>query len=51
VIDGAYGTGFRGTYDAPAMPIGAAVLAIDIPSGVDADSGRRPVQPCRRIAR
>ena len=42
VIDGAYGTGFRGTYDAPAMPIGAAVLAIDIPSGVDADSGEAP---------
>jgi NAD(P)H-hydrate epimerase len=39
VIDGAYGTGFRGTYDAPAVPPGAAVLAIDIPSGVDADTG------------
>jgi hydroxyethylthiazole kinase-like uncharacterized protein yjeF len=39
VIDGAYGTGFRGTYEAPAVPAGAAVLAIDIPSGVDADSG------------
>ena len=39
VIDGAYGTGFRGSYEAPAVPAGAAVLAIDIPSGVDADSG------------
>jgi ADP-dependent NAD(P)H-hydrate dehydratase / NAD(P)H-hydrate epimerase len=39
VIDGAYGTGFKGTYDAPAPPAGAPVLAIDIPSGVDADSG------------
>jgi len=39
VIDGAYGTGFRGAYEAPAVPDGAAVLAIDIPSGVDADSG------------
>ena len=39
VVDGAYGTGFRGTYDAPAVPPGAAVLAIDIPSGVDADTG------------
>ncbi len=39
VIDGAYGTGFRGSYDAPAVPAGASVLAIDIPSGVDADSG------------
>ena len=39
VIDGAYGTGFKGTYDAPAPPAGTPVLAIDIPSGVDADSG------------
>jgi ADP-dependent NAD(P)H-hydrate dehydratase / NAD(P)H-hydrate epimerase len=42
VIDGAYGTGFRGSYDAPATPAGARVLAIDIPSGVDADSGEAP---------
>jgi hydroxyethylthiazole kinase-like uncharacterized protein yjeF len=42
VIDAAYGTGFRGSYDAPAVPAGAAVLAIDIPSGVDADSGDAP---------
>ena len=42
VIDGAYGTGFRGWYDAPRWPEGAQVLAIDIPSGVDADSGAAP---------
>jgi ADP-dependent NAD(P)H-hydrate dehydratase / NAD(P)H-hydrate epimerase len=42
VIDGAYGTGFAGSYDAPAVPGGAAVLAIDIPSGVDADTGAAP---------
>jgi len=42
VIDGAYGTGFRGSYDAPRVPPGAQVLAIDIPSGVDADSGAAP---------
>jgi NAD(P)H-hydrate epimerase len=42
VIDGAYGTGFRGSYDAPRTPPGAAVLAIDIPSGVDADTGEAP---------
>jgi ADP-dependent NAD(P)H-hydrate dehydratase / NAD(P)H-hydrate epimerase len=42
VIDGAYGTGFRGSYDAPRPPVGARVLAIDIPSGVDADSGEAP---------
>jgi NAD(P)H-hydrate epimerase len=42
VIDGAYGTGFRGSYVAPQVPAGAAVLAIDIPSGVDADTGDAP---------
>ena len=42
VIDGAYGTGFRGSYDAPRVPMRAVVLAIDIPSGVDADSGEAP---------
>jgi NAD(P)H-hydrate epimerase len=42
VIDGAYGTGFRGNYDAPSPPPGATVLAIDIPSGVDADTGEAP---------
>jgi NAD(P)H-hydrate epimerase len=40
VIDAAYGTGFAGTYDAPRPPLGAAVLAVDIPSGVDADTGQ-----------
>jgi NAD(P)H-hydrate epimerase len=39
VIDGAYGTGFRGEYRAPVPPPGAAVLAIDVPSGVDGVSG------------
>jgi hydroxyethylthiazole kinase-like uncharacterized protein yjeF len=47
VIDGAYGTGFRGSYDAPAVPAGAAVLSIDIPSGVDADTGAAPGTPFR----
>ncbi len=42
VVDGAYGTGFSGSYDAPAAPAGAQVLAIDIPSGVDADTGDAP---------
>lgn len=39
VIDGAYGTGFHGSYAAP-DPGGAPVLAIDIPSGLDADTGQ-----------
>jgi NAD(P)H-hydrate epimerase len=38
VIDAAYGTGFRGEYDAP-DPAGAPVLAVDIPSGVDGLTG------------
>ncbi|HEY1443688.1 MAG TPA: NAD(P)H-hydrate dehydratase [Acidimicrobiales bacterium] len=42
VIDAAYGTGFRGSYAAPVVPAGAAVLAIDLPSGVDADTGEAP---------
>lgn len=39
VIDAAYGTGFRGTFEAPVPPAGAMVLAVDIPSGVDASTG------------
>ncbi len=39
VIDAAYGTGFRGEYHAPSVPAGTAVLAIDIPSGLDCDTG------------
>lgn len=38
VIDAAYGTGFRGTYEAP-DPGAAPVLACDIPSGVDGLTG------------
>ena len=38
VIDAAYGTGFRGSWDAP-DPAGVPVLAVDIPSGVDATTG------------
>ncbi|MCU1380199.1 MAG: hypothetical protein JWN29_3182 [Acidimicrobiales bacterium] len=37
VIDAAYGTGFRGTWDPPET--GDPVLAVDIPSGVDALTG------------
>jgi NAD(P)H-hydrate epimerase len=47
VIDAAYGTGFRGSYDAPEVPPGVPVLSIDIPSGVDADTGEGPGAPFR----
>jgi NAD(P)H-hydrate epimerase len=46
VIDAAYGTGFRGDYDAP-DPGTADVLAVDIPSGVDATSGELRGSPLR----
>ncbi|MEY2398260.1 MAG: ADP-dependent NAD(P)H-hydrate dehydratase / NAD(P)H-hydrate epimerase, partial [Actinomycetota bacterium] len=38
VIDAAYGTGFHGDYVAP-DPNGAPVLSVDIPSGVNGDTG------------
>ncbi|HZQ88262.1 MAG TPA: NAD(P)H-hydrate dehydratase [Acidimicrobiales bacterium] len=38
VIDAAYGTGFRGDYRAPDVG-DAPVLAVDIPSGVNGDTG------------
>jgi hydroxyethylthiazole kinase-like uncharacterized protein yjeF len=38
VIDAAFGTGFRGDYHAPDAG-GAPVLAVDIPSGVDGQTG------------
>jgi NAD(P)H-hydrate epimerase len=39
VIDAAYGTGFRGSYEAPDAG-GAAVLAVDVPSGVAGLTGQ-----------
>lgn len=39
LIDAAYGTGFRGEWDAPIPPPGCLVLAVDIPSGVDGLTG------------
>jgi NAD(P)H-hydrate epimerase len=47
VIDAAYGTGFRGTYRAPSVPSGVPVLAVDIPSGVDGDTGQACGEPLR----
>ena len=45
VVDAAYGTGFRGTYDAPQVVPGTPVLAVDIPSGVVGDTG----EACGRV--
>jgi NAD(P)H-hydrate epimerase len=39
VIDAAYGTGFRGTFEPPTVSPGTSVLAVDIPSGVDGLTG------------
>lgn len=40
VIDAAYGTGFRGTFDAPLLADPATpVVAVDIPSGIDGITG------------
>ncbi len=44
VIDAAFGTGFRGTYDGPAVG-DVPVLAVDIPSGVDGSTGAAPGAP------
>ena len=40
VIDAAYGTRFSGEYTAPRPPDDATVLAVDVPSGLVADTGR-----------
>ncbi|MDA8314853.1 MAG: NAD(P)H-hydrate dehydratase [Actinomycetota bacterium] len=45
VVDAALGTGLRGPYEAPAPPARAEVLAVDIPSGVDGDTGAAPGRP------
>ena len=39
VIDAAFGLGCSRPYDAPSVTPGTLVLAVDLPSGVDADTG------------
>ena len=45
VIDAAFGTGLARPYDFPAVAAGIAVLAADIPSGVDGLTGERLGSP------
>jgi len=49
VIDAAFGTGFSGEYHAP-DPHGAPVLAVDIPSGVNGDTGVAADEAVRAVA-
>ncbi|MDI3329734.1 MAG: NAD(P)H-hydrate dehydratase [Micrococcus sp.] len=39
LIDGVLGTGARGGFEPPKVPAGITVVACDLPSGVDADTG------------
>jgi hydroxyethylthiazole kinase-like uncharacterized protein yjeF len=45
VIDAAFGTGLSRPYTFPLVPDGTPVLAVDIPSGVDGQSGARLGEP------
>jgi ADP-dependent NAD(P)H-hydrate dehydratase / NAD(P)H-hydrate epimerase len=45
VIDAAFGTGFRGEFRFPPVPLGTPVLAVDIPSGVRGDTGEASGAP------
>lgn len=39
LVDGVLGTGKRGGWEPPSVPAGIIVVACDLPSGVDADTG------------
>jgi NAD(P)H-hydrate epimerase len=49
VVDAAFGTGFRGSYDAPDVAPGVPVLAVDIPSGVMGDTGEASGRPMAAV--
>ena len=49
VVDAAFGTGFRGSYDGPVVAPGIPVLAVDIPSGVSGDTGAAPGAPLAAV--
>lgn len=50
VIDAAFGTGFRGSYRAPSVSPGIRVLAVDVPSGIDGNTGEASGDPLRADA-
>ena len=51
VIDAGFGTGFRGTFEAPALADPSTpVLAVDIPSGVSGSTGVAAGRPLRAAA-
>lgn len=50
VIDAAFGLGCSRPYVAPHVASGTLVLAVDLPSGVDADSGQLLGEPLRASA-
>ncbi len=47
VVDAAFGLGCSRPYVAPAVPSSTRVLALDLPSGVDADTGELLGSPMR----
>ncbi len=49
IIDAAYGTGFHGVYRPPSVPKGVPVLAVDIPSGVNGDTGEGSGSPLQAM--
>ena len=50
VVDAAFGLGCSRPYSAPRVPAGTLVLAVDLPSGVDADTGEVLGAPARADA-
>ena len=40
LIDAVYGIGYRPGAELPTVPAGARILAVDVPSGLDADTGK-----------
>jgi hydroxyethylthiazole kinase-like uncharacterized protein yjeF len=50
VIDAAFGTGASRPYAAPGVALGTMVLAVDLPSGVNTDTGALLGEPLRATA-